>query len=236
MAELMLVNPRRKRAGTKRRRRRMTAKQLMYFGKRRHRRRTATARRTVRRYRRRSPLISAPRRRRRVHRRRSVMRLRRNPLRMGGFSVRRFVNDALIPGGVGAMGALGVDLALGYAGSYLPASLQTGLPNTFVRLAGAVGVGYVAGMAAGKKFGEAATAGAITVTLYDIIKTYVKSAMPSLPLSGYSGMGWISPGLQVGYQPGNLGAYVGADHAYSGMGAYVGVGESEAGYYAGYGQ
>jgi hypothetical protein len=231
MAELMLVNPRRRKRKAGKRRRKMTAKQLLYFGKGRRRRRHASAARPVRRHRRRSSVIAAPRRRRSHRRRRHVTRLRRNPIRMGGFSVRRFMNDALIPAGVGAVGALGVDVALGYGGAYLPASLQSGLPNTLVRLAGAVGVGWVAGMAAGKKFGEAATAGAITVTLYDLIKGYVKTAMPALPLSG---MGWISPGLQVGY--GGMGAYVGADHAYSGMGAYVGVGESESGYYAGYGQ
>jgi hypothetical protein len=231
MAELMLVNPRRKRRGAKRRRK-MTAKQLLYFGKGRKRRRSrvAAAATPRRRHRRRSSVVAAAPHRRRS-RRRHVTRLRRNPLRMGNFSIKRFMNDALMPAGVGAVGALGVDLALGYGGHYLPASLQTGLPNTLVRLAGAVGVGYVAGMAAGKKFGEAATAGAITVTLYDLIKGYVKGAMPSLPLSG---MGWVSPGLQVGGGYGGMNAYVGADHAYSGMGAYVGIGESESSYYGGY--
>lgn len=230
MSELMLVGNPRRRKRRSGRRRKMTAKQLMYFGpKRRRRRARVAAAARPRRHRRRSPALisSAPRRRR--HRRR-VTRLRRNPIRMSGFSVKRFMNDALIPAGMGAAGALGVDLALGYGASYLPASLQTGLPNTAVRLAGAVAVGYVAGMVGGKKFGEAATAGAITVTLYDLIKGYVKSAVPSLPLSG---MGWVSPGLQIGGY--GMGAYVGADNAYSGgMGAYVGVGETESAYYGGY--
>lgn len=227
MSELMLINPRRKRT---RRRRKMTAKQLQYFGpkRRRHRRRrTVAAARPVRRHRRRSrAIIAAPhRRRRRSHRR--VTRLRRNPMRMGGFSTRRFFNDTLIPSAIGAGGALGVDIALGYFGSYLPASLQTGLPNAAVKIAGAVGIGMLAGAVGGKKVGEEAMAGAIIVTLYGIIKSQLMSAMPTLPLHG---VGWVSPALQVG--PG-MAAYVGADRAYgmpAGLGAYIS--ESEETYYA----
>lgn len=210
MSELMLVNPRRKRRKSKRR---MTAKQALYFGGGRKRRRSK--RRRV------SLLASNPvarrtsRRRRRGSRR--VRHLRRNPIRL---NPRSFVSGSLMPAGIGAVGALGVDLALGYGSPYLPAMLQSGIGNTIARLAGAIGVGYVVGMVGGKKFGEEAMAGAITVTLYDILKSTVKTSVPGLPLSGYS-MGWISPGMQTD----GLGVYVGNDNAYSGrmngMGMYV---------------
>lgn len=232
MSELMLVNPKRKRS---RRRRKMTAKQLKYFGPRKRRtkrRRTALAATPRRRHRRRSRTIAVANPRRRSHRRRRhVTRLRRNPsFSMGGFSTRRFLNDTLIPAGVGASGALGVDLALGYFGAQLPASLQSGLPNVAVKIAGAIGIGMLAGMLAGKRFGEQATAGAITVTLYDLLKKQIMSAMPALPLHGFSDMGWISPALQVG-PGGGFAAYVGSDASYGmhGVGTYVS--ESDADYY-----
>lgn len=224
MAELMLVNPRRRkrRAGAKRRRK-MTAKQLQYFGpkRRRHRRRRTTALAINPRRHRRSAVAG---RRRRSH---HVLNVHRNPRRLSGggrFSVRRFMNDALIPAGIGAVGALGVNIALGYITPSLPVSLQSGIMNTGVKIAGAVAIGMAAGMVAGKRFGEQAMAGAITVTLYDLLKGYAASAMPNLPLSGYH-MGWVSPAYQVG-------EYVGADRAYSGMhGVGMYVGETERDYY-----
>jgi hypothetical protein len=227
MAELMLVNPKRKRS----RRRKMTAKQLKYFGPRRKRsrRRVAAAATPRRRHRRRSAVVAAPRRRR-SHKRRRVTHLRRNPIRMpGGFSPKRFLSDTLIPAGIGAGGALGVDIALGYFGSYLPASMQTGLPNAAVKLAAAVGIGIAAGAVAGKRVGEQAMAGAVVVTLYSVIKQQVMAAMPTLPLHGYN-MGWVSPALQVGH---DLSAYVGSDNAYAGgmHGVGVYVGEAESDYY-----
>lgn len=235
MSELLLVNPRRKR-----RRRKMTAKQLKYFGPRRKsRRRRRTVAAASPRRRRRSRIVAAVRHvRRRIsrHRRRRVTRLRRNPIHMGGFSGKRFLSDTLIPAGIGATGALGVDIALGYFGSYLPATLQTGLPNVAVKLAAAVGIGMVAGAVAGKKMGEEAMAGAVVVTLYNLVKAQLMSAMPTLPLHGYS-MGWVSPSMQVG--PGSwsgsgvsgVNAYVGSDNAYGMHGVGVYIGESESDYY-----
>jgi hypothetical protein len=163
--------------------------------------------------------------------------LRRNPMRMpGGFSPKRFMSDTLVPAGIGAGGALAVDIALGYFGSYLPASLTTGLPNVAVKLAAAVGIGAIAGAVAGKKMGEEAMAGAVVVTLYSLIKAQLMSAMPTLPLHGYmGGLGWVSPSMQVGpgswSGSGNMGAYVGNDNAYGMHGVGVYVGETESDYY-----
>lgn len=222
MAELMLVgNPRRKRR-VHHRRRKAAANPV------RRRRRTHRRRRTA--------LLAAPRthrRRARVHHRRRATRRRsyaRNPRRsMGKLNIRNFLNDTLLPAGVGAIGALGADLVIGYAGSYLPASLQSGVGATVAKLGGAIAVGYVAGMTMGRKFGEQAMTGAVVVTMYDLFKSYATAAMPTLPLAG---MGWVSPAVAV---PGrsNMGLYVGQDNSYgggmAGMGMYVG--ETEASYY-----
>lgn len=235
MAELMLVNPkRRKRSGGRRKRRKMTALQAQYFGggrkRRRHKRRRSVP--TV--------LTENSGRRRRSHRRTSrrlrrmgIKRYRRNP-GMGGMNINSFVRGTMMPAGVGAMGALGVDLAIGYGAPYLPSALTSGIGLIATRLAGAVGIGMLAAKTMGRNFGEQATAGAVTVILYSTIKSYVQMNMPSLPLSG---MGWISPALQTGQMSG-MGVYVGSDHAYgmSGIGGNMGmyVGERESDYIRSY--
>lgn len=218
MAEMLLVNPRHKKRRRKggKKKRKMSALQRRYFGK----RRSAPVRRRKRRSRSVAVAVAAPRRRSHKHRRRvRVTRARRNPISLGGFNFNSFLRNNLMPAGVGAVGAIGVDVALSYVTPMLPAMLQTGLPRTAVRLAGAVIVGMAAGKVMGRKFGEEVTAGAITVTMYDLIKGYVASALPSLPLSEYN-MGWASPAPQIG-----VGEYVGADSIgplLPGLGEYVG--------------
>jgi hypothetical protein len=217
MSEMLLINPRRKRRHARRR-----AK-------------VSHARRNPRR--RRSAALAvtgsaAPARKR--SRRRGRKASRRSMRRSNSFrsmSMSSFLNSTLIPAGVGAAGALGVDLALKYANPYLPAFLQTGIGNSLAKIAGAVGVGYIAGKALGKAKGEQAMAGAITVTLYDLLK---QNVAPALGLSGYN-MGWISPALQVGPDMAGLGVYDGSYQGgnlqgLGGMGVYVG--DSEASYYA----
>lgn len=129
-----------------------------------------------------------------------------------------------MPAAIGAAGAMGVDLAMNYASPMLPAMLQSGIGASVARVGGAIAVGMIAGKVGGRKFGEEATAGALVVTLYNLLKPIV-AASTGLPLAGY-GMGWISPGMQTD----GLGVYVGADHSYTGkmhgaslggMGMYV---------------
>lgn len=144
--------------------------------------------------------------------------------RFGGFNPRTFVNDTLMPAAIGAGGALALDAALSFAAPYIPAAFNTGIARTGVKLAGAVGIGMLAGMVGGKRLGEQAMAGALIVTAYDFLKPYVAGMVPGV--AGYN-MGWVSPAMQVG-------TYVGSDNAYSGMmpGMGVYVGETEADYYA----
>lgn len=163
--EVMLLNPRHKR----RRKARINPRRV------RRRRRTVAAanprrrRRSVRRVARANPF--------RVRRRRSVRRVaRRNPIG----SATGFFHQDVIPAGVGALGAMGLDLAFGYLTPVLPVEL-TGMMMPVVRIAGAVGIGYAAKLATGNaRYGDAAMLGAITVTLYDLFKGWLVTADPAI--------------------------------------------------------
>ena len=212
MATIALVNPKRRRRRSSRRRK-MTAKQLQYFGKRRSRRSS----------RRRSVAAASPRRRRR---RASVgRRVRRHARRFarhtgGGVSLRgmnfnSFLKGTLIPSAVGAAGALGVDLMLGYATPYLPTMLTSGPVVPLTKIAAAVGLGVLAqGVTKDRNIGEHVMAGAITVVAYQWIRDMAKAQFPTLPLSEYvSGMGYAGPAL----------AFPGPDTQAQRMGVYVGT-------------
>lgn len=213
MAEMLLVNPRH-------RRRRRAHKRVRVTRVRRNPRRGAARVMTPAQSRFFAP---RPRSRRRSARRRAstVGRSLRSYTR--GLNMGSFLSNNVIPAGVGAAGALGLDLALGYFSHLLPPSLQQGPLQIGVKIAGAVAIGMIAGSLAGKKFGEEAMSGAITVTVYDIIKTLAKKNFTSLPLSG--GFGWVSPAYQVGAYVGSdqpfgtpgIGSYVGSDSAYDGI-------------------
>lgn len=208
MAELMLVNPRRKkRRSGGRRRRKMSALQRQYFGGGRKRRRSR--RRRV------AALASAPVATRRSRRRRlgGVRRSRRRGRSMGlggggrAFSLQGVMRD-IVPASIGAAGALGVDIAMGYVRPMLPAGLSGPLIDPLIKIGGAIGVGFVAGKVMGRRFGEQVTAGALTVAMYGIIKGFIQQAAPGL-VSEYVGVGyyddgtddqigWVSPAEQVG--------------------------------------
>jgi hypothetical protein len=206
MPTIALANPRHKR----RRRRPMTAKQAKYFGKRRTRRHARHHRRSHRRH---AAPAAAPRRhRRRRHSfgrriRRHARRFARHQggaLSLRGFNFNSFLRGTLVPSAVGAAGALGVDLMLGYATPFLPAALTTGFGAPLTRIAGAVALGMVAsGVTKDRRVGEQVMAGAITVLAYGWVKDMVKTQFPSLPLSEYddgvgayvSGMGYAGPAL-----------------------------------------
>lgn len=196
MAKVLLLNPRRRKRRARRamranpvRRRRSRVRKNPFFGaKRAHRR---AARKGWRhRARRHSAMKTNPR----VHRRR----FRRNPR---GLSINSFLKNTLIPGSVGAAGALGLDILLGFVP--LPAQLQTGMLKPVVRLAGALALGMIAGKVVNRSVGEQVAAGATIVVLYDVFKAFARTAMPTLPLSGmYPNLEYYSPGQTVGeYYP-----------------------------------
>lgn len=225
MPTLALANPRR---STRRKRRRMTAKQAMYFGRRRSRRR---ARHSSRR-RHHSAAAPAPRRHRRRRSsfarraRRSFRRFRRHQggaLSLRGFNFNSFLRGTLVPSAVGAAGAIGVDLLLGYASPMLPTALTTGFGAPLTRIAGAVALGMVAsGVTRDRRVGEQVMAGAITVLAYGWAKDLVKSQFPTLPLSDatypYDTMSYAGPALAFPDRS-RLNAYV---SGMNGVGMYVG--------------
>lgn len=186
MPELMLINPRKRR-----KRRKMTAKQRQYFGKRRKRTRS------------RSRSITAPaglsmnpkrRRRRRARTLSAVRRYRRNPIK---FSPMQFVQTTLMPSAIGAGGALGLDLLMGFLP--LPVAMKTGPMRPVIKLVGAVGIGMLAGMVTNRRTAEQITAGAVTVVLYDTLKGFMQKAMPNLVLgeAEYPALEYISPAQTV---------------------------------------
>lgn len=177
MAQMLLINPRRRKATRKAnpvaRRRKMT------------RRRNPVAalakRRTMRR--RRNPIAAVARRR--------VMRRRRNPIGMGGGMLMTAIREAFI----GGAGSVAVDVIQGYINKVLPANLQA--------VPGKVGVGdavkavttvalghFLAGPTRG--LSRKMAAGALTVQAANIMKQFVPAGMTM----GYYVPGAISQGSQ----------------------------------------
>lgn len=209
MSELLLVNPRKRRVHKRRRARRaMTALQRQYFGKKRGRRTTALVSNPApRRHRRRRRAIGAVAAAPRRHRRRSIRRAMRGRVtRLRGFSTKSFLSDTLMPAGIGAAGALGVDVVLGFAHPYLPSFMTTGIGVPLTKIAAAVGLGMAAGMVADRRTGELVMAGGITVVMYNYLRTLLQTNVPSLQLAGVGNyMGYAGPALAF---PDRMGMYV----------------------------
>jgi len=160
-------------------------------------------------------MASNPKRRRRSSARKTHRR-RRNPAGRG-FNLNTFMKGTLMPSAIGAGGAIGLDLLLGFLP--IPATLKVGPFRPVVRLAGAVGLGMLSGFIVNKRMSEQITAGAVTVVLYDTLKGFLKPMFPALALSeyedmmglGYEGAAQFSPDvgqLTDEVQAGDIGAYV----------------------------
>jgi hypothetical protein len=130
------------------------------------------------------------------------IRARRNPIFGGGFSPKSFFKDTLMPSATGAAGAVALDYAVSalgfdqYSGPFI---------GPAIRLAGAVGIGMAGSALAGKNFGENVMAGALTVTMADMIRSYIGDAGYN-----YSGdqLGYINPSQSLGNYV-NMGSYIG---------------------------
>ena len=197
MSEILLVNPRR-------RKRRLTAKQRKYFGKRRK------ATRKVARRRRTSVAVKVnPRRRRRSYSVARRSKRRRNPSLRG-------ITGTIVPtikaGVIGASGAIGLDLLIGFLASKLPTQLQTGYGLTATKIAGAIGIGMLGGMVMRGRGADLAK-GAMTVVLHDELKKVLQAQFPTLQLGEY-----FSAGPVVGYGYNSQGLL---DTGFSGVGEYM---------------
>ena len=194
MEHLLLVNPRRRKRRSKGRRRMPAALRRYWASKRSRTRLTNPRRRRRHRHARRHVSVSVnPRRRRRArHHYMNPRRRRRGGGGGGGlgFSVKSpqaILHSAVIPAAIGGAGALALDVTMGYVSPYLPATLQAGWFNLAVRLAGAIGLGMVAGKFLGRERGRIVMLGALTVAAYSTLKGLASSAGLSLPgLSGYA--------------------------------------------------
>jgi len=180
MAELLLINPRK--------RGRKTAKRRVHAVKR--RRNPVAKLKTVAARRRRNPIGI-----KRVHARR-----RRNPIAMTGIAAQ--LKGALI----GGAGSVAVDVLMGQLNGYLPASMQR-VPGT-LGVGDAVKIGIT--IAAGKLLNKATrgmsskmAAGALTVQAADILKTFVPATMTlgySNPARIIQGSARVSPNMnRVGF-------------------------------------
>jgi len=155
---------------------------------------------------------------------------RRNPI--GGMG--EFVSGTLMPSVIGGGGALALDVMM--AMLPLPPALKVGALAPIVKIAGAVGLGMLAGQMTSRRTANQIAAGALTVTMYSIAKgmlvrmsggkipglaeyvsDYPDGAMMGEYVSGVNEDGtpqlsYISPGQQVGdYEDAALPAGMGDD-------------------------
>jgi hypothetical protein len=239
MAEILLVNPRKRRKRRTGARRKLSALQQKYFGKRRKRttrsrRRATPAAVAPRRRRRRSAArLSNPRRRRRriiTQSFRTIRRRRRsNPSLRGGLSgLPRTGISLLKSGGVGALGALGLDMVWGYSREALPASIAgSPLAQYALKLLGAIAVGWV-GEKVLRGRGRELAVGATTVVLHDALKAQVAASFPSIKLGEYL---TFAPAEGVMDRAGRLLSTGGMGEYLSGLPQGVGYPEDSSGYY-----
>lgn len=192
MAQLLLLNPRRRRkarkSATRRRARRHAPKVKMQV---RRGRRAATA--TIR-------VMANPRRRRRHAALRAYRRrYRRNPSLRSAFGG---VGKTLMSAAQGAVGAIAVDAIMGQVGPRLPVALQT--PNTYPLVKAGVALGL--GMLGARVRGMGALAarmaeGSLTVTLHSVIRNYMPAGLT---------LGYVNPATVVRTGPlMGLNAYTG---------------------------
>jgi len=134
---------------------------------------------------------------RRVSRKRSrhVIRARRNPI--GGGIVGGLM-PAVKGGFVGAGGALLNDLAFGYGGKFLPASMQSGLAKSAVKVVSGVVIGALAGKLLRGRGAQLAL-GAVTVEMHSALKSQIGAMLPSLPLGEYMGNSDMESEDGIGY-------------------------------------
>lgn len=211
MAEMLLINPRKRRAGAKRR---------------------STARKTVARKspakRRRANPISVASVKKAVRRRirpsgvKSSRRRRRNPI--AGFNMKSIV-DMFQTAAIGGAGAVGIDALMAQANKFLPASLKTPNANMAVKALLSVVVGKGLSKAT-KGMSEKMAIGALTVQAAALVRRVVPASVP-LAGVGYNNPAAVSRGsARIGpvIRAGGTGAYNRAGGATPMLNAYTGGG------------
>jgi hypothetical protein len=210
MSQLLLVgNPARRRKTRSAAQKRATAKMLAANRSKRH---AAPKRKRAR------SIVAvtsnpAPRRRRASVKRVAKRRARRNPISTS-LSIRS-ITAQLKNAGIGAAGALGVDVAYGFASGYLPDMVKspldaTGKPNYAYYAAkglAAIGIGMAAKKLIGANRAAQLVEGSLTVTAHDLMKQLVTSNFAGVTL------GYASPARQMPFVP--------QSQALNGVGTYL---------------
>ena len=93
-------------------------------------------------------------------------------------------ND-LFAAAIGGTGGVALDIALAYAP--LPTGLQSGMGNYLTKIVGSFALGMLAGAVAGERNGQMVTVGALTVSLYTIIRAVAQSTIGA-NVKGLSGL------------------------------------------------
>lgn len=194
--EMLLVNPRKRRKRSKGQKRRSS----------RRRRRSSGARRRAIGY----TVGTAKIRRRKMNprrRRRGRSRRRRNPISLRSFAPGNLMSQ--VTGALpGAVGALGLDVALGFLP--IPVTWKAGIPGYLTKIVGAIALGMAASKVAGSGTGAKVTTGALTVMFHGILRELLATNFPAVPLGmylrpGFSGLGYAGSG----YNPMNgMGMYL----------------------------
>jgi hypothetical protein len=178
------------------------------------------ARRAKRRH---NPIAANPvhhKRRRHATRHNPIRARRRNPATRATMSG---ITAQLKAAGMGAVGALGVDVVTGYAAAYLPATVATPVDTAGATQYGyfaakgaiAIGLGLLLKKMVGAAKANQLVEGSLTVTLHELGKTIIATNAPSISMGRYVGMAGarqLGPMQPIRGLPSNvrsMGAYVG---------------------------
>ena len=122
----------------------------------------------------------------------------------GGLGIKGLVTQA----GIGAVGALAVDLV--YSKLPLPASLKVGNTAPLVKAGITIGLGILAGKVVNKQMSHNATVGALTVQLHQFLKGVLPASMQA-GVAGYTdinGVGYYTPAQIAQDNSGGMGEYM----------------------------
>lgn len=210
MAQLLLVNPRKRGKSKMARKKRRTAAQRAATRKlvasNRRRRRNPGPRRVAKKTRQGTrptmrTYMTNPRRRRRAVRR------RRNP-NGGRLTMRNVMNRNVMPAFQGASGGLLLDVLWGYMP--IPDQFKIGQLRHVVKGAGAIGMGMLAQQFVRPATATALTTGALTTVMHTAMREMVAQFAPNIPLGTYmEGMGYYNAGEIASPQYGNNAGYSG---------------------------
>jgi hypothetical protein len=131
------------------------------------------------------------------------------------------IGHQIVPALIGGGGAIGVDVGLAYLSPYLPTMLQSGWGRIAAQVAGALGIGFVAGKIGGKETGKAAMAGALVITAYSALRQVLAPTLGA-SVKGLSGLADFSDFTPTAWSGGYaVGANMGGTGAYMPAGAYL---------------